>query len=74
MIGAIVVVLVILGIWLAFTKELPFQSPGYQLKAAFSNAVNISEKAPVRIAGVNVGQVTGLEREGRQLGGHLHGQ
>ena len=63
-IGAIVVVLVIIGIWLAFTKELPFQSPGYQLKATFANAVDISDKAPVRIAGVNVGQVTGLEREG----------
>lgn len=63
-IGGIVMVLVVIGFWLAFTKELPFQSPGYQLKAAFSNAVNISDKAPVRIAGVNVGQVTGLERKG----------
>ncbi len=63
-IGAIVIVLVIVGLWLAFTKELPFQNPGYQLKAAFANAANISDKAPVRIAGVNVGQVTGLERKG----------
>ncbi len=63
-IGAIVVVLVIIGIWLAFTKQVPFQSPGYQLKATFANAVAISDKAPVRIAGVNVGEVTGLERKG----------
>jgi ABC-type transporter Mla subunit MlaD len=63
-IGTIVILLVVVGIWLAFTKELPFQSPGYQLKATFANAVNISDKAPVRIAGVNVGQVTGLERKG----------
>ncbi len=63
-IGAIVMVLVIAGLWLAFTKELPFQSPGYQLKATFANGANISLKAPVRIAGVNVGEVTGLERKG----------
>jgi virulence factor Mce-like protein len=63
-IGTIVVLLVVVGVWLAFTKQLPFQSPGYQLKATFANAVNISDKAPVRIAGVNVGEVTGLERRG----------
>ena len=63
-IGTIVIILVVIGVWLAFTKELPFQSPGYQLKATFANAVNISDKAPVRIAGVGVGQVTGLERKG----------
>ena len=63
-IGSIVIILVVIGVWLAFTKELPFQSPGYQLKATFANAVNISDKAPVRIAGVGVGQVTGLERKG----------
>jgi phospholipid/cholesterol/gamma-HCH transport system substrate-binding protein len=63
-IGAVVMILILIGLWLAFTKELPFQSPGYQLKATFSNSVNISDKAPVRIAGVNVGQVTGLERKG----------
>ncbi len=63
-IGTIVILLVVVGVWLAFTKELPFQSPGYQLKATFANGVNISDKAPVRIAGVGVGQVTGLKREG----------
>ena len=59
-----VVISVVAGICLAFTKSLPFTSPGYELKATFANAVRVSDKAPVRIAGVNVGQVTGLERKG----------
>ena len=62
--GIVVVLLIIVGIYLAFAKRLPFTSPGYELKATFANAVRISNKAPVRIAGVNVGQVTGVERKG----------
>ncbi|MFN8162168.1 MAG: MlaD family protein [Solirubrobacterales bacterium] len=63
-VGTVMILLVVVGLYLAFTKEIPFQSPGYELKATFANAVNISDKAPVRIAGVNVGKVTGLERKG----------
>ena len=63
-VGTIVVILIVVGIYLAFAKSLPFTSPGYELKATFANAVRISNKAPVRIAGVNVGQVTGIERKG----------
>ncbi len=53
-----------LGPYLAFTKHVPFTSRGYQLKATFSNAVNIATKSPIRIAGVDVGQVTGVGRDG----------
>jgi len=63
-VGAFLVVLMIVGVYLAFTKANPFASPGYEVQATFSNAVNISNKAPVRIAGVGVGQVTGVERKG----------
>ena len=63
-VGIAVFLLIIVGIYLAFAKSIPFNSPGYELKATFANAVRISNKAPVRIAGVNVGQVTGLERKG----------
>ena len=63
-VGLFVVLLIVVGIYLAFAKSLPFTSPGYELKATFANAVRISDKAPVRIAGVNVGKVTGLERKG----------
>ena len=63
-VGLFVVLLIVVGIYLAFAKTLPFTGPGYELKATFANAVRVSDKAPVRIAGVNVGEVTGLERKG----------
>ncbi len=63
-VGVVVIVLMVLGLYLAFTKSLPFSGNGYTVKATFSNAVNISKKAPVRIAGVNVGQVLSVERKG----------
>jgi len=63
-VGIFVILLIVVGIYLAFAKTLPFTGPGYEIKATFANAVRISDKAPVRIAGVNVGEVTGLERKG----------
>jgi ABC-type transporter Mla subunit MlaD len=62
--GLIAVVLLVIGMWLAFTKSLPFTSPGYEVQATFRNAVNIAIKSPVRIAGVNVGKVTEMEQKG----------
>lgn len=62
--GIVALVLVVIGFYLAFTKSIPFTSPGYEVKATFSNAVNIAVKSPVRIAGVNVGKVTGIEGKG----------
>jgi phospholipid/cholesterol/gamma-HCH transport system substrate-binding protein len=63
-VGLFVILLIVVGLYLAFTKQLPFTGPDYEVKATFANAVRISDKAPVRIAGVNVGQVTGVERQG----------
>ena len=60
-VGLIAVLLVIGGLWLAFTKKLPFTGEGYQIKAVVANAQNIAEKSPVRIAGVEVGKVTTIE-------------
>jgi phospholipid/cholesterol/gamma-HCH transport system substrate-binding protein len=53
-----------IGPYLAFTGHVPFTSYGYELKATFSNGVNISANSPVRIAGVNVGRVVGVQRDG----------
>jgi virulence factor Mce-like protein len=62
---AIVFLLVFtIGPYLAFTGHVPFTSYGYELKATFSNGVNISTNSPVRIAGVDVGKVVGVERDG----------
>jgi phospholipid/cholesterol/gamma-HCH transport system substrate-binding protein len=54
--GLILIVLVVIGVYLGWTNEIPFQSH-YELKAVFQNAVNIRKDSPVRIAGVNVGKV-----------------
>ena len=57
----IAIVLVVIGFYLAFAKSLPFAGDGYQLKAVFDDAQNIRAKSPVRIAGVEVGEVTEVE-------------
>jgi phospholipid/cholesterol/gamma-HCH transport system substrate-binding protein len=60
-VGLIAVLLVVFGFYLAFTKKLPFSGPGYQVEAVFRDAQNVAVKSPVRIAGVNVGEVTSVE-------------
>lgn len=53
-----------LGPYLAFTKHVPFTGYGYEVKATFANAANISVNSPVRIAGVDVGKVTASSSDG----------
>jgi virulence factor Mce-like protein len=64
-IGIAVILLIVFGMYMAFAKRLPFTDRGYELKAAFDNSANIRTTSPVRIAGVNVGEVTEVERRGR---------
>ncbi len=63
--GVVALILLMIGFYLAFTKSIPFTSNGYEVKATFSNAVNIADKSPVRIAGINVGKVVGKEGSGQ---------
>jgi phospholipid/cholesterol/gamma-HCH transport system substrate-binding protein len=63
-IALIFLLIVTIGPYLAFTKHVPFTSYGYELNATFANGVNISKNSPVRIAGVEVGKVIGVERDG----------
>jgi phospholipid/cholesterol/gamma-HCH transport system substrate-binding protein len=60
-IGLIAIVLTFIGFYLAFTKTIPFAGHGYQLKAVFHDAQNIRNKSPVRISGVQVGQVSNVQ-------------
>jgi phospholipid/cholesterol/gamma-HCH transport system substrate-binding protein len=64
-IGLFLVLLVALASYLAasyaFTKHLPFTSRGYELHATFQNATTLKPNSPVRIAGVNVGQVVSVD-------------
>ena len=59
----ILIVLILIGTYLAATKEIPFKGE-YEVKAVFTNAANIRKDSPVRIAGVNVGEVTSVKRVG----------
>ena len=62
--GLFVTVLLAVGIYLAFAKELPWNDEGYTLEATFENTATLRESSPVRIAGVNVGEVTSVEADG----------
>src|SRR3954454_25317988 len=60
-IGMIALVVTTIAVYLGFTKSIPFMSH-YEVKAAFKSANNLRKAAPVRIAGVEVGKVTKIER------------
>ncbi len=62
--GLIMVVLLVVGSYLAYTKTIPFTDPGYEVSATFENAATLRATNPVRIAGVNVGKVTDVEPAG----------
>jgi phospholipid/cholesterol/gamma-HCH transport system substrate-binding protein len=62
-IGAVFLIVLAILVYFGFTKHIPFKH-GYRLNGAFETAVNVHPKSPVRIAGVDVGQVTGISREG----------
>jgi phospholipid/cholesterol/gamma-HCH transport system substrate-binding protein len=63
-IAVIFILVFTVGPYLAFTKHVPFTGHGYTLNATFSNGVNISTNSPVRIAGVDVGKVIEVGRDG----------
>ena len=60
--GAIALLIIVVGTWLAFTKELPWHNP-FEFTAVFQTSNNLRLDSPVRIAGVNVGKVVKVERE-----------
>jgi ABC-type transporter Mla subunit MlaD len=62
--GVLVVVIVALVTYFGFTKHVPFKH-GFRLNAQFATAVNIHPKSPVRIAGVDVGKVSSIKRQGK---------
>ena len=59
-IGLAAILLTAVATFFAFKRELPFRDH-YELKAYFHSAVNVKERQPVRIAGVDVGKVTKVE-------------
>jgi ABC-type transporter Mla subunit MlaD len=61
--GIVLVVIIVIAVYFGFTKHVPFKH-GFRLKAQFATAVNIHKASPVRIAGVNVGKVSSIQRDG----------
>jgi virulence factor Mce-like protein len=58
--GIIALVLIAVLTFWGFTRLNPFKST-FELKGTFHSANNLQPKSPVRIAGVNVGQVTDVK-------------
>jgi phospholipid/cholesterol/gamma-HCH transport system substrate-binding protein len=58
--GLIALVILCVAVYAAFVHKYPWSNP-YELKAVFANANNLAPNSPVRIAGVTVGKVTGIE-------------
>src|SRR5215213_9939846 len=69
-VGAIALVVTLIAVYLGFTKSIPFRSH-YEVKAAFKSANNLRPASPVRIAGVEVGKVTKVERDSKGAEGAL---
>jgi virulence factor Mce-like protein len=62
--GAIALVVILIAIFLGFTKDIPFTKP-FEVNAVFRSSNSIRAGAQVRIAGVNVGKVKAVsEQEG----------
>jgi phospholipid/cholesterol/gamma-HCH transport system substrate-binding protein len=59
--GLIALAVIAVGLYLGVTKSIPLQSH-YEIRAAFQSSNNIRPGSPVRIAGVEVGKVTDVER------------
>ena len=60
-VGMIALVVTLVGVYLGFTKSIPFRHH-YTVTAAFKSANNLRKASPVRIAGVEVGKVTKIKR------------
>jgi phospholipid/cholesterol/gamma-HCH transport system substrate-binding protein len=59
-IGLIALAIILVGVWLGFTKDIPF-THGFRVKATFESANSLRPNSPVRIAGVAVGKVKKVE-------------
>jgi phospholipid/cholesterol/gamma-HCH transport system substrate-binding protein len=59
-IGLIATAVIVVLVYLGFTKDIPFTTP-FQVNATFESANSIRPGSPVRIAGVQVGKVKAVK-------------
>jgi virulence factor Mce-like protein len=62
--GVLTLAVIVSITYLAFAQNVPFVGGKYELKAVFENAASVQPRSPVRIAGVQVGEVKGVEPRG----------
>ncbi|MFZ0385198.1 MAG: MlaD family protein [Solirubrobacteraceae bacterium] len=62
--GLIGVLVIFVICWLVFGGPIPFSGNGFQLKAVYTSETELHLASPVRIAGVDVGNVTGIQHIG----------
>jgi virulence factor Mce-like protein len=58
--GLITLAIIVVSVYFAFARGLPF-GDHYEVKLHFEESVNVKERQPVRIAGVDVGKVVKVE-------------
>jgi phospholipid/cholesterol/gamma-HCH transport system substrate-binding protein len=61
-VGAVLLVVAVIVTYLGFSKDVPLLNEPYEIKAAFRDTSAINARSPVRIAGVEVGSVTHVQR------------
>jgi virulence factor Mce-like protein len=66
--GLILVILAVAVTYFGFTKSVPFRHH-FEIKAQFSDATNLRKGSFVRIGGVNIGKVEGIEALGHDQTG-----
>jgi phospholipid/cholesterol/gamma-HCH transport system substrate-binding protein len=59
--GVLALAVLVIGTYFAWTRFSGF-GERYELKAVFANAPEVHSRTPVRIAGIDVGRVTGVKR------------
>jgi phospholipid/cholesterol/gamma-HCH transport system substrate-binding protein len=59
--GLIGVLVIFVICWLVFGGPIPFAGNGFQLRAVYTSETELHLASPVRIAGVDVGTVTGIK-------------
>src|SRR3954447_2700821 len=59
--GLVAVVVIAVATWFAFSKQNPFERH-FEVQAVFENSNLLQPRSPVRIAGIDIGQVTTVGR------------
>ncbi len=60
-VGLAVVIVSVIVVWLGFSKDVPLLNEPYEIKAAFRDTSGINKGSPVRVAGKDIGKVSGIE-------------